>query len=144
MNAQDKKAFEHWVSVEDKHDGVFGNNNNFTRDEWIAKKTWAAACEYKNKSFIDGSKMKEMNDQIEDLLIELESIKDTPIYYKNVVLEEEIDRQRKEKEYLLNLFRSCLVFIEGWEQSYNSGEETVTGKEVRSVLREAAIDKVCE
>lgn len=49
MNDQDKEAFEKWVESEDRHDGVFGNNNNFTRDSWIAEMTWQAACEYKQK-----------------------------------------------------------------------------------------------
>lgn len=49
MNDQDKEAFEKWMKDEDRHDGVFGNNNNFTRDEWVADKAWQAACEYKQK-----------------------------------------------------------------------------------------------
>lgn len=47
MNDKDKLAFEKWMAFEDRHDGVFGNNNNFTRDSWIAEKTWQAACEYR-------------------------------------------------------------------------------------------------
>lgn len=49
MNDKDKEAFEKWMESEDRHDGVFGNNNNFTRDEWVADKAWQAACEYKQK-----------------------------------------------------------------------------------------------
>lgn len=47
----DKEAFEKWMKDEDRHDGVFGNNNNFTRDEWVADKAWQAACEYKQKEY---------------------------------------------------------------------------------------------
>jgi hypothetical protein len=46
MNQKDEEAFDKWVESEDKYDGVFSNNNNFTRDYWIAEKTWEAACEY--------------------------------------------------------------------------------------------------
>lgn len=49
MTDKDKEAFKKWMQYEDRHDGVFGNNNNFTRDEWIADKAWQAACEYKQK-----------------------------------------------------------------------------------------------
>jgi hypothetical protein len=41
------------VASEDKHEGVFSNNNNFTRDYWIAEKTWQAACEYKDEELIE-------------------------------------------------------------------------------------------
>ena len=47
MDNKDLNAFHQWVSSEDRHEGVFENNNNFTRDYWIAEKTWQAACEYK-------------------------------------------------------------------------------------------------
>ena len=47
----DKEAFEKWMKDEDRHDGVFGNNNNFTRDEWIADKAWQAACAYKKEEY---------------------------------------------------------------------------------------------
>lgn len=46
MLKKDEQAFEYWVSVEDREGGVFENNNNFTRDEWIAKKAWAAALKW--------------------------------------------------------------------------------------------------
>jgi hypothetical protein len=38
-----EKGFDEWMKSEDRHDGVFGNNNNFSRDEWIAENTWRAA-----------------------------------------------------------------------------------------------------
>ena len=53
MNDKDQEAFEGWVASEDKHEGVFSNNNNFTRDYWIAEKTWQAACEYKDEELIE-------------------------------------------------------------------------------------------
>jgi hypothetical protein len=37
------EGFKEWMKSEDRHDGVFGNNNNFSRDEWIAENTWQAA-----------------------------------------------------------------------------------------------------
>jgi hypothetical protein len=51
MDNKDLNAFHQWVSSEDRHEGVFENNNNFTRDYWIAEKTWQAACEYKKAKF---------------------------------------------------------------------------------------------
>jgi hypothetical protein len=53
MNDKDKEAFEKWLVSENKHEGVFSNNNNFTRDYWIAEKTWQAACEYKDKDLLE-------------------------------------------------------------------------------------------
>lgn len=53
MNDKDKEAFKKWMQYEDRHDGVFGNNNNFTRDEWIADKAWQAACEYKQEEYLN-------------------------------------------------------------------------------------------
>ena len=52
VNQQDKEAFEEWMKwmmSKDNNDGVFGNYNNFTRDEWVAYKGWQAAIKYKQK-----------------------------------------------------------------------------------------------
>jgi hypothetical protein len=43
------EGFEEWVESEDTRmhpdgrEGYFANNNNFTRDHWIAEKAWQAA-----------------------------------------------------------------------------------------------------
>lgn len=78
MNEKDKEAFEKWMAFEDRHDGVFGNNNNFTRDSWIAERAWQAACEYKQKEIDDLNDLvfaietnnKSMEEQIEYLQAE--------------------------------------------------------------------------
>jgi DNA-binding transcriptional regulator YhcF (GntR family) len=50
----DEMAFEEWVASEDTREkdgreGYFANNNNFTRDYWIAEKAWQAATEHERK-----------------------------------------------------------------------------------------------
>lgn len=71
MNDKDREAFEKWMKNEDRHDGVFGNNNNFTRDEWVADKAWQAACEYKQKEIQDiisfqNAEIIELNKKVSD------------------------------------------------------------------------------
>jgi len=61
----DKEAFENWYSKETS-DVLW---EDFNGDE-IVIKTWQAACEYKDKSIRDGLKMKQMNDDIENLKAE--------------------------------------------------------------------------
>jgi hypothetical protein len=50
----DEMAFEEWVASEDTcekdgREGYFANNNNFTRDYWIAEKAWQAAIALERK-----------------------------------------------------------------------------------------------
>lgn len=73
MNEQDLEEFEKWVASEDTRnkngrEGYFANNNNFTRDYWIAEKAWQAALEYErsqyngmslNRAIIDYNTIKE-------------------------------------------------------------------------------------
>jgi hypothetical protein len=52
MTEKDREEFEKFVASEDRDGGTFANNNNFTRDEWIASITWQAACEYKQEEIV--------------------------------------------------------------------------------------------
>jgi len=43
---------------------------------FITERTWQAACEYKDKAILNGSKMKQMNDRIEDLITENKKLRE--------------------------------------------------------------------
>ena len=58
MTDKDKVAFDMWWHREANHSTV------------RPSETWQAACEYKDKSHINGSIMKQMNDEIESLKAE--------------------------------------------------------------------------
>ena len=75
MNDKDKEAFKKWMKDEDRHDGVFGNNNNFTRDEWVADKAWQAACEYKDSEHNNAKKFSDTEVLLAKLTIENAKLK---------------------------------------------------------------------
>ena len=94
VSDQDNEAFEEWMKKEDRHDGVFGNINNFLRDEWIAEKTWQAACEYKQKEIerlncyvIAGYKegIKQLQSQVEELFKSREKLWEENIRLKEIL-----------------------------------------------------------
>jgi hypothetical protein len=41
--SQASEGFNEWVMSEDRHGGVFENNNSFSRDEWMAERGYQQA-----------------------------------------------------------------------------------------------------
>ncbi len=68
----DKEAFEKWYSEETAE--ILWEDS--TGDEVVIK-AWQAACQYKDKTTLNGSRMKQMNDRIEDLIIENNNLKNS-------------------------------------------------------------------
>jgi len=62
MNYKDKESFEKWFK--DFYEVDFDAGNARFMGQLIS---WQAACEYKDMQLINGSKMKQMNDRIENL-----------------------------------------------------------------------------
>jgi len=48
ISEEDEEAFGKWVAENsDAQTGVFSDRVTFTKDHWIAKRAWEAACQYK-------------------------------------------------------------------------------------------------
>jgi hypothetical protein len=62
MNDKDKQAFNEW--------------RNSTSNRLDIHDAWQAACEYKDKEILNGSRMKQMNDRIEDLIIQNKKLRE--------------------------------------------------------------------
>ena len=86
MNDKDKEAFEKWWM-----EGFKGMSDmEVIKYMNVGKQTslhgWQSACEYKDKSLINGTRMKQMNERIEELLIEnanlIEKVKRTKLFLK--------------------------------------------------------------
>jgi hypothetical protein len=65
MNDKDKEAFEKWLSDASNH---YADALAYEFERHLCFVSWQAAIEYKEMQKINGSKMKQMNDRIEDLL----------------------------------------------------------------------------
>lgn len=78
MNDKDKEAFVKWYSKETA--SVLWEDLN--GDE-IVVKAWQAACEYKDISLINGTRMKQMNEEIERLKAENAKLKECVNIYAN-------------------------------------------------------------
>ncbi len=74
MNDKDKEAFEKWLEAQNWHYDSFDNEyyqNGLKISIYSeTEEAWQDACEYKDKSLINGTRMKQMNERIEELLIE--------------------------------------------------------------------------
>jgi hypothetical protein len=59
LDDHDRRSFEEWVASEgtrekEGREGYFANNNNFTRDYWIAEKAWLAAIQWREEQAAEG------------------------------------------------------------------------------------------
>lgn len=85
MNDKDKEAFEEWDSL--PVDQVLTQDEcrkwlSYDCDDFIfCKKAWQAACEYKDKQYLSGGKMKEINERIEGLLAENAKMRECVEFY---------------------------------------------------------------
>jgi formiminotetrahydrofolate cyclodeaminase len=75
MNDKDKEAFHKFMD-----EYLFGVLSTNTERQTIYD-TWQAACEYKDKELINGSKMKQMNDRVEDLITENKKLREALQFY---------------------------------------------------------------
>jgi hypothetical protein len=62
MNDKDKEAFDKWRNEQLNRPDIYD--------------AWQAACDYKDMQIINGTKMKQMNDRIEDLLDENKKLRE--------------------------------------------------------------------
>jgi hypothetical protein len=79
MNDKDKETFEKWIDndvLSHDENNKFKNMSEQERVIFITERTWQAACEYKDKAILNGSKMKQMNDRIEDLITENKKLRE--------------------------------------------------------------------
>ena len=81
MNEKDKEAFGEYVSW--LSDYYFGNDDRKTHDI----KVWTAACQYKDKATLNGSRMKQMNDRIEDLIFEIKGVRNQAEFKLAIAIE---------------------------------------------------------
>ena len=73
MNDQDwKEAFEAWLDEQSIHN---------TWKRILCEGAWMAACEFKDKSLINGTRMKQMNEEIERLKAENEKLRKCLEFY---------------------------------------------------------------
>lgn len=72
MNDKDKEAFKEWGADQDGDSPLL---------KGAAYEAWQAACEYKDKSLINGTRMKQMNEEIERLKAENEKLRKCVDWY---------------------------------------------------------------
>ena len=73
MNDKDKEVFDEWLSDASNH---YADALAYEFERHLCFVSWQAACEYKEMQQINGSKMKQMNDRIEDLLAENKKLRE--------------------------------------------------------------------
>jgi len=74
MNDQDKEAFEAWLDEQSIHN---------TWKRILCEGAWMAAIKYKDISLINGTRMKQMNEEIERLKAENAKLKECVNIYAN-------------------------------------------------------------
>ena len=74
MNDKDKEAFDYFWEYKC---GI--NNEDCGKDD--VQIVWQAACEYKDKALINGTRMKQMNERIEELLEENTKLRECVEFY---------------------------------------------------------------
>lgn len=70
MNDKDKDALYNWIDndvLSPDEIALFKGMSEQERIVFVTERTWQAACAYKDAQLINGSKMKQMNDRIEEL-----------------------------------------------------------------------------
>ena len=69
-----------------------------------------------------------------------EAWKPVPVVFEDnlseAALYEKLERETQKNKRLQDALKGALVFVEGWEKSYNKGEQSFTGKVVRSALED--------
>lgn len=104
MNDKDKEAFEKWSELPLDQMLTPLEFREFLRNMYeydFTRKAWEAACEYKDRQMINGVKMKEMNDRIENLLEE------------NTTLAKDRDRYAETVAELRGRLKSEVEMIDG-------------------------------
>ncbi len=79
MNDKDLEAFEKWIDsdvLSQDESALFKNMSEQERVVFVTERTWQAACEYKDMQLINGSKMKQMNERIEELIDENKKLRE--------------------------------------------------------------------
>lgn len=95
MNDQDKEALKKWYTEE--YAKIIWDE--FNGDE-IVEHTWLEACRYKERSLRDGSRMKQMNDEIESLKDKLKAERNDVLY-----MDRKCSRLKEINEGLISLIK---------------------------------------
>jgi len=113
MNNQDKEGFRKYML--DNPSIYFGMAEWEIETDWVI---WNAACSYKERSLRDGSRMKQMNDEIENLKTKLTCVKNDYWFMINLIERYSSDKDQTLKDCLERMkFRKPLFKSLGatWE-----------------------------
>ncbi len=80
MNEKDLEEFNKWYEREigkilSHHENQIITVSLITLQTW-ERQAWQAACQYKDKQQINGTRMRQMNDRIEDLIHENKKLRE--------------------------------------------------------------------
>lgn len=95
MSDQDKEGFRKYML--DNPSIYFGMAEWEIETDWVI---WNAACSYKERSLRDGSRMKQMNDEIENLKTKLTCVKNDYWFMINLIERYSSDKDQTLKDCL--------------------------------------------